>query len=1403
DKDKDKDKDKGKDKGKDKVALHSSASVDDDERRLNADRLVERLTMFADCLNGFGDESNVNYGHWLDDSRLINSYNLEPHDLLELQLRDHYIQLPPPGGHLNYADHYAEGVLFKLSKKSRPVSILTNQGGKDSTGVWKERWVVLQGNRLLIYHKRKDTAKKTVQLPTPLHMITRVLPPHSRQQSKFTMSSAATMSATLIALDTSSDPNSPKLCFRGSSENELGHWVRIFASLNTVDPLRSPVFDRDSSVLARQPDLGSDTMVNNTSGFSAERKRNHTSQSIGTNSTTINFISPTLISNAMAAFSNLNGNHSTTHSGQGYINSNDYHRSLSKDGSLQTTADRKDASSLLHHPLITHGKEDSRRRAITEPHLMIPNQSRHYGTHAIKGSLPGAENGAQLQRSVDVSNVSEAPFRLDSPPGKKRRPVLGTEYLDNASQVLLATSSTRSSIAPLYSGYIWLYLPPGWSKATVTSTGGDAIVGSQIFQTANESGQYVKCFAAINDHGHFQWVEVKKQMDIELEQDSKSEAALGSSTTPSRSSYGFQLRPGTKTGTLESRQLSPPPPSDASDKQADHIGNRSVDRLNSRAVHATMAHKLRLFFFCIRISREALGHVLLDMENSPTRSPTSPGTPSPPSIKSRHRVSSSISVLGSSALPPLPTMKPQSLSGSISKGMMKNSTSVSPVQSQTHQHHSYDLPPLGNGYGSSLFPEQPLTTSPEQHSRPISHKRSATSLKSTNDGRGSDTSPGSSADKGSSSSEVLIRAQILQKAAALTRQLSISNAGDDNSTSSGQPLTSSSSPNPTSNARLSLGETVSAKKSNIPDSASTFESSRVLHDRPAPSTRHLLNSTRENENDADMMLKCPFLEASHDSEEDGHEFVMLKGYTETEEGWRILQSTLERFIDPIQDQLSALPPEDTLIPSYTLLPSPETRLSEKAEIYLSAKATLLEEANLQASLAAAAIATSVSESLEQRSPTPDHVTVSSTHFGPTTHFKGTTVLHRLMNLSGGGDRDKSKNSSSTPLVPDHHTYRQAQFMDDGGSSGLSNSSPHSQTSTGVAIKRGISPGSALSQTVGTATHFFRPRPRLNQQRSADELTKMAGYYGHNESNDAKNGGMYSTLTASALNGGNGETSGNGHSLHPRHYLPPQVRPGVKYCLNCDEKEYSRLEDGSVSQHHHIHHCLASPSTNGATARSMSLTAASSSHYAHTMAMLSDETPDRSTAPKRTSRSSLYSLHSPVTSHCGHDAVQGCRVIASIDNVTDDEGDIKGGIVAGILDLENVRSSNDMNGHDRSDRARQARNSDRLHSNGTSPPTSSSSKRSQQYGLLKDQKLVESPVQSSSPRLEGRAGIDIKQHPFDSDSTRQAMMNTCNGGSGGLYFSGQDREKSKKSQTVLGAGKAAVTGVFGKIRKSVG
>ncbi|KAF9952039.1 hypothetical protein BGZ65_005572, partial [Modicella reniformis] len=178
-------------------------------------------------------------GHWLDDSRLVSSYNLQPHCLLELQLRNNYIQLPPPGTNLTYYDHYAEGVLYKKSKKGHRVTTkLTSHAIKDSAGVWKERWVVLQGTKLFIYHKGKSTTKKAIELQTPLNVVTTVIPQAPRQSFK-PISSTVPMSMAMITLTISPDSS---VCFRATSESELNHWVRIFNSLNcsTLQGVPSP-----------------------------------------------------------------------------------------------------------------------------------------------------------------------------------------------------------------------------------------------------------------------------------------------------------------------------------------------------------------------------------------------------------------------------------------------------------------------------------------------------------------------------------------------------------------------------------------------------------------------------------------------------------------------------------------------------------------------------------------------------------------------------------------------------------------------------------------------------------------------------------------------------------------------------------------------------------------------------------------------------------------------------------------------------------------------------------------------------------------------------------------------------------------------------------------------------------
>ncbi|KAF8947235.1 hypothetical protein BGZ47_009864 [Haplosporangium gracile] len=1114
-------------------------------------------------------------GHWLDDSRLINSYHLQPQDVLELQRRDHYIQLPPPGSNLTYYDHYAEGVLFKLSKKNRPVSMFSNNNGKESTGVWKERWVVMQGSRLLIYHKRKDVNKKTIDLPAPLNLVTRTLPQSSRQTFKFTPSATA-MSTTMISLDISPDPMVPKLCFRGASEHDINHWIRIFNSLNSnTAPLASPMFHGGpGSPMTAGSDMGS--LSNALTGFSPERRRvQTTSTAFSNDASTVPSINPVLISNAAAAISNLQSHQANTNNSNG---SHNQYRNLNQANHLKgiPTLDNKELNSLHHHPLNITSKEEIRRRAITEPNrhrLMNPQQQRGHTKHSSKASAP--DFGAKAMGPVDVSNVSEAPFRLDSPPGRKRRPVLGTEYLDNASQVLLATSSARSSTAPVYSGYVWLYIPQAtdaWEKdsgerqpisnadSPGTPTGGSPTSQTSSFNKA--PGRYVKCFAAINDQGHFQWVEVKKQNDLGHEQDVKTDIK-----SSSRSSYGIQLVPPQKhtesssrwhaEGTSEGSEVAPPTSAGSGKKSKDLI-------------QASMSNKLRLYFFCIKVSPSALKEVLISTvpENpSPTASPPAVTLEPIPAISSassgaakvasrvRHRLSSSLSTLTTSAKPPLPNVKSQSHSGSISKG--KNATWPTIV-------------PLSDKEGSLLHPS---VTPGSSSYRSMSHKMSSSSLQSaltgittlsppnssswlqSKDGDGQmvqspalagSPDPESPLPSASSSSNVLTLAQGLQKAARLTRSHSGSDAlvGVGHSGYDGEAFGSrsaGSSPNGSvTRPKMTLSEVMAAKQASIPDSAATLEQFKLLQQqidlqqgqqrvgerwpRSMSQNQHYhplqepVNLEPSRPTPEAIRATCPFLELNRDSDDmdsDQQLVITLKGYTETEEGWKILQWALEKFLDePIQEHNSALPPDDTLIPSYNL--PPEVQLSEKAHIFLSAKASLVEEAHLAASMAAVDAV---------RSPTPDitrhdsglPTTATSlsgvnssggsgvTIAGPTaTAGSSNGPVAQIRATSKGATTHRASPSTSAaslhaaisfPPGPDQHTNKQVHVVEAVGQSPPTSLSSNKAgagggSSSGAQTKRGLSAANVLSLSVGSGTSLFRPRPRLNQQRSADELSKI-------------------------------------------------------------------------------------------------------------------------------------------------------------------------------------------------------------------------------------------------------------------------------------------------------------------------
>ncbi|KAF9563396.1 hypothetical protein EC968_004874 [Mortierella alpina] len=1441
-------------------------------------------------------------GHWLDDSRLINSYTLQPQDLLELQLRSHYIQLPPPGGDLNYGDHYAEGTLFKLSKKSKSVSMLTNHGGKEALGVWKERWVVLQGHRLLIYHKRKDTTKKTIVLPVPLTVMSRTLPANSRHQFKFTTTNPMNMSSTMIALDISTDPAEPKVCFRGTSEHDINHWTRIFHSLNSGSaPIESPMLNRmgpTSPILggsdgasSRTAEYGPSTLA----GFSAERKRHNTTNAYLSSATTVPSINPILISNAQAAFSNLGMNNG----GQAGALNNHYRHQSHQSSSL---GESKDLGLLQHHLLTTtSNREESRRRAITEPNrlrLVNPQQQRGHSKHASKASAPELDT-----RNVDVSNVSETPFRLDSPPGRKRRPVLGTECLDNASQILLATSSARSSIAPLYSGYIWLYLPCAEevSKPCTTRPNPidmhwkeDASSRPKDF-SITASGRYVKCFAAINDQGQLHWVEVKKQNENEQE--------LRSECRPMRSSYGIQLRPSkADQKDRRSRDLSSSSP-DGKGRMTRPLSEPSLSSVfsPSTGIQVTMAHKLRLFFFSIKIPASALEDVFLNMNESRSLSPPSStnntgalentaspsgnssrsnssssstvatvGTSKPMSTASkvRHRLSSSLT-LAASALPPLPSIKSQSTSGSKSGRLSSPWPSNTMVNDKAHP-----------AYPHALLQDRAMTApASSRPTRDVSHKGSSVSLKSTlsaiqtaalqpsshhlsptsaeSPSPSSPCSPTSSTSS-ASSTNVLSLAQNLQKAVMLSLENSFSHSnenrggvgtysGGSSNNSSGRTSCNNTPPSSqtTKPPKLTLSEAMVAKQTSLPDSAATMEYSKMIHQQEKEQEEIQIRIQRAEERalakerqyrqqqqlqqleqqqqrlqampkggalaERKDMIECPFLETGKDEDDPELSYVTLRGYTETEDGWRLLQMALDRFLDgPVVDHESALPPEDTLIPSYHS--PPEIQLSEKAQQYLNAKASLIEEANFAASIAAVESA---------RSPTPDPglgtsassslgLSQATSPQGPASQIRATSAsLTRWMNLSGGGgsDRERSKKYSPThrqspsvfslslqgasltsivPEVPHRHSHHlgESTAPEEGSSSSATSSAssspspnghrsnPSSGSGLGVGetnnSKRGVSPASAHSMSVGAGTSLFRPRPRLIPQRSADELSKPSSSRTESRHGQGRRGremakAFYSTAAAlmnsgSTPNSSSGSGSGSDVSSHyQRHRSKSRSRQVLAPSLKNEgsEARVKNKSSGGSSGHHHggmvllsgarpmpEHEELLGP-------RSMSLTAAASGHEARTMAMSTlfsstgDDAPFRRHEQQRgdqVHRSSVYSEHSPSTEE------------APTLNINNQAMGVGLG-----LDLGSTSPHQGMAGRSEVPR---------VHYEG-----------GPSEGLSK-----------------GHGGL----HPLDG----AGLLRMDEGGSGGAGGKAGGHS-GKKHQTVLGASKAAVSGVFGKFRKSVG
>ncbi|KAF9972691.1 hypothetical protein BGZ73_004180 [Actinomortierella ambigua] len=504
-------------------------------------------------------------------------------------------------------------------------------------------------------------------------------------------------------------------------------------------------------------------------------------------------INPVLILNAAAALSNFNSGLTGTTAGHADITADHHPGSIPNPLAQPVYA----ANGYGHTgrpamPLTSlAAKDDVRRRANTEP-------SKYKLLNGARGQLKILRGGQTAEASDvgNVSNISEAPFRLTSPPGRRRKPVLGTEYLDSASEALLARTSARSSMAPLYSGYIWLYIPNAndesfsssnsntssrspspaagdteyktnstWTSrhqsteelfesrdstahndedSIVASTGAASMSssrpspsttpppsnnvtngsGSGTPRAANISmskatGRYVKCFAAINEHGQLQWVEVKKQSELAT----SNKTATGVS---SRASYGIPLRSDNNDSNSPlsfQRQKSSTESAESnksSGGNSETSSSTSSSKDKQRMVQVCMAQKLRLFFFCIVISPASMSRLTMERTTttstnvviqSPLRNIVEASELQTPN-KPRQRLSATLSaaapaaeadVAGSktpnNALPPLPLQFMRSMppgDGSVTtdskaQPSIKKSASLPTGEAQTFDSHGAAL----------------------------------------------------------------------------------------------------------------------------------------------------------------------------------------------------------------------------------------------------------------------------------------------------------------------------------------------------------------------------------------------------------------------------------------------------------------------------------------------------------------------------------------------------------------------------------------------------------------------------------------------------------------------------------------------------------------------------------------
>ncbi|KAF9408454.1 hypothetical protein BGZ94_002306 [Podila epigama] len=327
-------------------------------------------------------------------------------------------------------------------------------------------------------------------------------------------------------------------------------------------------------------------------------------------------------------------------------------------------------------------EHDGRRRTITDPMPRTVSAS-PLSTAKFKLLSPFYNYPKESRLSLKLTSPEAAQLRLDHALGVRTSssPSLRPSHSVDCHDKLTkgghdsSLSGSRSSLTPLYSGYIWLYIPnipeaPVQDGSTVGSRGNICITKA--------SGRYVKCYATINDKGQLQWVEVKKQQGLNetgTREGGKNKTGRRSSSRPS---YAVQLtsqprRPSVSIeGAPTSRPLDIPTPqhgdtievlSSPEPNLLETSNSQQGAESGTRTVQASMAHKLRLYFFCIKISPASLAEVMSEMTTAAAGTASLKSMPSkewllPPTKTNNCGLNGSIGPLTAIVPPPRTTSLP-------------------------------------------------------------------------------------------------------------------------------------------------------------------------------------------------------------------------------------------------------------------------------------------------------------------------------------------------------------------------------------------------------------------------------------------------------------------------------------------------------------------------------------------------------------------------------------------------------------------------------------------------------------------------------------------------------------------------------------------------------------------------